>query len=394
MSQTTAPAQRAQQHIVGLDLLRFVAALMVMWFHYGYLASANQTTNAAKAAQNLLHLPQQLHATAQFGWVGVQIFFVISGFVIAFSGRGATPFRFFVSRVVRLVPGAWLCATITLAVLLVFGTHYSQEILWRGYRHSLMFHPMMPWIDTSFWTLAIEVAFYGCVFVLLVLNRFAWMRQLAIVLGLVSSVYWVAAAQTAIHAHLPLSAMLAQAQQWRSFDLLLIHHGMFFAIGILLWLELCDKNRRSHWFWIAVFAVTGCVQISSLAELAEAGAGRLMPLTLVASSIWLASLALMILAVRFNSRLLALPGMVRSGIRTMGTMTYPLYLVHQIAGCTLIGVLIRHGMPGLSAVAVVALLALVTAWVIATYLEPVLQKWMKAALLGCGQRFALSRSRG
>ena len=47
-----------------------------------------------------------------FGWIGVQIFFVISGIVIANSAQSATPFRFAVSRFLRLYPAAWIAAAI------------------------------------------------------------------------------------------------------------------------------------------------------------------------------------------------------------------------------------------------------------------------------------------
>jgi peptidoglycan/LPS O-acetylase OafA/YrhL len=51
-----------------------------------------------------------------FGWVGVEIFFVISGFVIAFTAEGASSRAFLRSRVLRLVPGPWICATIALVL--------------------------------------------------------------------------------------------------------------------------------------------------------------------------------------------------------------------------------------------------------------------------------------
>ena len=55
------------------------------------------------------------------GWVGVEVFFVISGFVIAYSASEKDAARFFRSRLLRLAPAAWSCATITLAVAVLAG---------------------------------------------------------------------------------------------------------------------------------------------------------------------------------------------------------------------------------------------------------------------------------
>src|SRR5712675_1260110 len=57
-----------------------------------------------------------------FGWVGVEIFFVISGFVIANSASKSSATEFLVGRALRLYPAVWVCATATLLVLVLFGS--------------------------------------------------------------------------------------------------------------------------------------------------------------------------------------------------------------------------------------------------------------------------------
>jgi exopolysaccharide production protein ExoZ len=72
---------------------------------------------------NVVHF----HPLAQFtwfGWVGVEVFFVISGFVITNSARGASPIEFLKGRVLRLYPAAWICATLSLfALIFIAGDH-------------------------------------------------------------------------------------------------------------------------------------------------------------------------------------------------------------------------------------------------------------------------------
>src|SRR4029079_11339276 len=123
------------------------------------------------------------------GWVGVQIFFVISGFVIAFSAERSTPLRFFEARVKRLVPAVWVCAPISAVVLLYLGLSWPTDAVVRLVRTGL-FVPFDPWVDSVYWTLGIEIAFYAVVWTLLRLGRFDLMETVAIVIGLVSTLFW------------------------------------------------------------------------------------------------------------------------------------------------------------------------------------------------------------
>lgn len=86
----------ALQRHSALDILRGVAALSVSWYHF---------TNG-----NSAFLPDgTLKTSGEYGWLGVEVFFVISGFIIPFtlarSGyRLADYGTFLVKRVVRLDP--------------------------------------------------------------------------------------------------------------------------------------------------------------------------------------------------------------------------------------------------------------------------------------------------
>ncbi|GHB54845.1 hypothetical protein GCM10010347_25890 [Streptomyces cirratus] len=57
-----------------LDGIRFVAALMVVFYHYFALASAWGRPASA--------VFPTAHAAAEYGWLGVEVFFLVSGFVI------------------------------------------------------------------------------------------------------------------------------------------------------------------------------------------------------------------------------------------------------------------------------------------------------------------------
>ncbi|MBS0250746.1 MAG: acyltransferase family protein, partial [Proteobacteria bacterium] len=77
-------------HIYPLDAVRFFAALCVMLFHLGFYDWASTNSVVGQMFANSTSFPQAAPYTS-FGWVGVEIFFVISGFVIANSANNSSP---------------------------------------------------------------------------------------------------------------------------------------------------------------------------------------------------------------------------------------------------------------------------------------------------------------
>jgi peptidoglycan/LPS O-acetylase OafA/YrhL len=368
------------KHYIGIDALRFGAAALVVAFHFGFLLGINPISMLGKASRQAVVF-SELYDYTHFGWIGVQIFFVISGFVIAFSGEKAAPFQFFQSRVVRLGPAVWICAPLTLITTLGMG-FLPAEDTWRGFRHSMAFLPWSPWIDGSYWTLGIEVAFYAMVWLLIRFGRFAYIKPLAIVIGVASSLFWVGVVLAG-----PVVAAALHPWRWnRPVSLLLIHHGMFFAMGVFLWSELIKKSERINLLWIGLFCIGGCLQI-----IAENDAVNqrfsLAYQPLLPCAIWLASLVAIAWSVRGNAALHRLPGWLVRVVVTGGAMTYPLYLLHQIIGGALMGWLVVSGVNRWTALVagIAAILALT--WVVAVWLEPALQAAVRGLMSGARQRY-------
>jgi peptidoglycan/LPS O-acetylase OafA/YrhL len=249
--------------------------------------------------------------------------------------------------------------------------------LFRGFRHSMAFLPWEPWIDGTYWTLGIEIAFYAAVLGIIRLGRFALIRHLAIMIGVASSAFWLAVA--AVDPASGLGQQLAAARHSRLIALLLVHHGMFFALGVFLWLELVKRQGRANLAWIVALVVAGCVQI--IAENAEANAlfgAKYSALTPCVT--WLCAMAFIVWSVRDNGRWHRLPLAVRNAIRTAGMMTFPLYLLHQVIGGAIMGSLVLAGWSRWSALVATLALVLAASWVVAQHLEPVLQRITRQAL--------------
>ena len=107
-----------------------------------------------------------------FGYLGVPLFFIISGYVIALSANNRTALQFGVSRFVRLYPALWAGVIFTVLILVIFtDKQYSVSQVLANFtllNEYLRFED----IDGVYWTLKAELKFYACVFLLLAFGIF------------------------------------------------------------------------------------------------------------------------------------------------------------------------------------------------------------------------------
>ncbi|MER9327937.1 acyltransferase [Mesorhizobium sp. M0488] len=333
----------------GVDILRFLAAVLVMVYHYGFWVWAYPDGLSAQATGGVPAQPA-IGAWVESGWIGVQIFFVISGFVIAFSAEKSTPLRFFEARVKRLAPAVWICAPVTAVLLLVIGVSWPTDAVIRLVRTAL-FDPYGPWVDSVYWTLGIEIAFYAVVWVLLRLGRFHLMEAVAIAIGVVSTLFWCL--------YYPLGWSDFAETRW--LQLTLVHHGCFFAVGVLLWLMRFKAVTVSRLAFCLLFLGGGVLQIASSVDVRSIKVDAVMPYA-PPILIFLVAIALMAWSLRLD--------LSWSGWRRIGLMTYPLYLIHDVIGAAMLGAMVRAGLPYILSVATVGATMIAASWLVATEAEP------------------------
>lgn len=341
-----------KREIGGLDLVRFAAAMLVTLFHLGFWVWAFPSGASGRAAGSIPAI-RELEPFGTFGWVGVEIFFVISGFVIAFSAASAEPADFARRRFLRLVPAVWLVAPVTALCALFSGSLGKIDSV-KLLASSMLFIPFGPWIDSVYWTLGIEVIFYACIWVIIRADSRENIEFFAFFIGGVSTLFWMVAT----------AFQIPNFVGSRVLDLLLVHHGVHFAIGMLIWSVWQSGFTVTRISFFFTFLLGGIIQLIARSnfEAAKTGAVAMPWLPVMA---WLLSTMFVILALRFpfGGRM----------TRTLGLMTYPLYLVHNVAGSALLGVLHRAGVEMLTAVTIVIALALVLSWLVAAFLEPTLR---------------------
>src|SRR3954465_8329323 len=153
-----APLRRERPRLYAIDGLRLVAALMVAVHHYAGSRRVDQPANAVGDRPVSEIMPTVYHL-ATYGWIGVEIFFVISGFVICMSCWGRTPKDFFVSRVIRLYPAYWAGVAFPPAVMIalpgVWRRPPGRDILLNF--TMLQSGSNVPDVDIVYWTLWSEL---------------------------------------------------------------------------------------------------------------------------------------------------------------------------------------------------------------------------------------------
>jgi peptidoglycan/LPS O-acetylase OafA/YrhL len=137
-----------------IDLLRFLAALTVVFFHYAFRGHAADSLC-------VFNYPALIPA-AKYGYLGVNLFFMISGFVIYMTVATGSLRHFVVSRAARLYPAFWICCTVTFIIALsiggarfhVTGWQYALNMVSLGSANGV------PAIDGAYWSLLVEIKFY------------------------------------------------------------------------------------------------------------------------------------------------------------------------------------------------------------------------------------------
>jgi len=342
--------QAKRLRVPTLDLARLIAAACVVIFHYGF--------HGGVIHQYLDAYHPSLGAWTRYGYLGVNVFFVISGFVIAWSAEGAKPFDFAWRRWLRVYPTFIFCVCVTSLVVLVARDPHFQITLRQFLAHAIV-DPRrfrLEFVDGVYWTIVSECQFYAFVAVGLSIPRLRKHKTACI---------WAWFGLTLLNEYVLDLRMLrfALVTQWSS----------FFILGMMLFrLKTKALQRGDAALALAAFAVG--VQL----ELKDAHYRfRIAPdySPWVVGLVLTGSIALLVYSMRFRFR----PA-VENELRRLGMISYPLYLLHGTIGYISINRLEpRIGLPAAFAVTVTLVLALAS--IVAFVVEPRLKTACTALLL-------------
>lgn len=293
--------------------LRGIAALSVLAFHYLY--------HYHRLYGHSFSPPEWL----QLGMFGYHLFFILSGFLIfrSLESSGSIA-RFVKSRIFRLYPTFWVAVVITFIGVSLMGLPGRE----RTFKELIVNLTMAPhvfdvrYIDRVYWTLSYEISFYVIITLLFASGA---LKRLEITLGL-----WLGL-QCGI---LGISWFIWRKPPAHPWDaLLMARYSNLFILGMLLHRILDRIPRRTvpptafgilcsatRMEWALIAWVTG------IATLVDPQALFVLPLIVV-----------IFFLIQSRSSLVA--PLRWAGLLYMGTISYPLYLIHQNLGYALI----HHG---------------------------------------------------
>lgn len=332
-----------------LDILRFFAAFWVMSFHY-FLGFSGELS------------------WYRYGNLGVPLFFIISGFVISQSVANASTKAFALGRFIRLYPLFWIICTIT--YLFTLAMPNGKPVLFPEYLISMTMLGeklgnalgYVHLVDAAYWSLVVELLFYVAIGLFVYL--FSW-----------KNIRWFSALWFAVSA----LSFLFNMHDTFAMKMLLVRHASYFLFGITL--MLLASTRYTSWklklydyaFLVSVAVYGTFISYKALPPYLTPNPYDTLIVTAL-QALFFAGATLLVYLSRYvtNRRMVDLCTMV-------GGLTYPLYLLHQTIGNTLIDYFKEYGTLAIRG-GIVMIMMIGTAYIAYLY-DKRLRRWLTSKLL-------------
>jgi peptidoglycan/LPS O-acetylase OafA/YrhL len=333
-----------------LDALRGIASIFVVLFHF--------TMGRKQAALGFT-----------LGVTGVDLFFIISGFVIFMSiNKVSTSLEFFINRFSRLYPTYWVCVTFTFLLQLYAPwpiLKLSGASLWQYFGNMTMFqyYLRVPDLDGPYWTMIIEMLFYISIAFLFTFKKMKYILPIGLSVVII----------TALN-HLWFDHYFPALHQIHKIFPLITHFPLFLA-GIIFYKLINSKNEYKQ----QVFYYS-CLLICFAAKLILFEDGGRSAVVIKFYPYLVALSCYFLVFILFVNHKLSY--IVNGSTLFFGKISFALYLIHQYISTHLIlPCLINYFHFGfwLAAIVTFAIVVLLAA-AITYYIEIPLGKKMKSLL--------------
>ena len=351
MSGPTGTSLRVHDRLAALDVLRFVAAFSVLAFHYLFRGSA------APAVLDVGY--PEVASLALYGYLGVNLFFMISGFVIAWSAEGRGAVTFAVLRFARLYPAFVVCMSLSFVVAAVASDARFPVSATQWIANLFIFAPAagQSFVDGVYWSIVLELIFYGWMTLVIATGLFKT-RFLALVAG------W-----------LLLSACNEFVLDSGALRVLLVtEYSGWFAVGILVHrLRSAGLSANAVVLLVAAMVLATATSFRTRDWMMDHYGVALADAQLIVAV--LGAFIIFLATVRFGSALRP-----SSLLLAVGGVTYPLYLLHQNIGYITLNCLSPY-LGRWSAVLVVTTAIVALSYAVFRWVEVPARRWLVRTLV-------------
>ena len=349
-----------------MDILRFMAALLVVIYHYFYFATHSIVFYKPDTFYTInffnifnFNLSKLIDSTTVYGYLGVQIFFVISGFIILYTAENKSAREFIISRVSRLWPAIAIGSTISYILYLLLGhSDHLPDIDFINYIFNffgLTITPLRPLFATNFiqtllgsnldleyfdgamWTLSREVGFYLMILMLIFFKQIKNIRYYALIWIFSSLMTFIFATQSPNYYIHGLALYLQ------------MDYACFFTIGIFAYLFFYKNtqttvSKKKREYISSIIIIFGFVLSIVLSIYNVYDQAKVFNLNQVNNANPIIASMVFILAIVFFIKIIHRKKEIKNGnkniehiysektlkyISIAGGMSYTLYIIHQ-----------------------------------------------------------------
>lgn len=321
---------------LSLDILRGLSAILIVLYHF----TSHFDQSAAISPALRYNMPVQIW----WGYAAVSIFFMLSGYLGGkyLITRRTSPLRYLRHKAIRLYPTYWVAMTFTWLTLLLFYQEASlSPVDWVANLTMISRVFGVPFVDGVYWTMQCELIF--CIIMALMIN----VRRTSTLISILTCWIFVAL----------IISLFNDVKILKPLKIALIadHCHDFISRLALFMLTTHNLSRRLKYLLVTLIAL--CI-LNAVAWYGLSPRSIILPagIAVVACS-------------RVLDKLIPDNNLLVKVLCWIAAISYPLYLIHEMIGFTIMRHLSLHVGTQAWSLAIPIIVALVLAWLIHRYIE-------------------------
>ena len=346
----------ANNRIYQIDLFRFIAALGVVLFHYLFRGWALGDNRCNINFNEIGHF-------FKYGYLGVDLFFIISGFVIVLSIKHNSISKFVISRLSRLYPIYWICVFLTFLAIKLYGSPQYHATLKQLFFNMSMFQNYMGVknIDGVYWTLFVEMKFYIFIigtYLILKKNLKITIDQLIFFWLFISLIY------------IPFNDLLV----FKILNYFLILTWSSYFIAGIIFYQIYKRGLSYKYLILISIAFALSIYHSFIKTIHLESTYNTSFSPIVAGIVIFVFYILMLLVTTNKMKSINSHKLIK-----LGMLTYPLYLIHQNIGYIALNNLGDYSNKYLLVFAII-LAMIIISYILSAFYEPIVSGFIKKRL--------------